>query len=846
MRKRIVTLIFASFILTSLTACGSSSDAQPETASTIEVKEDTSSQEDMPEEEMDEAEALWQEEEEDSIKFAASGLEDAYDLQSFVQLTMTTTSKEIEMDTESYAEGLLIKGDSQKFKDAVFTLEKSFDFGDKSVDRLEIDGLSDTETVLQVFLDEESEPIASFTLNLSGQEGESEDAWSEEKPLVADLSDLGIHGSHTIKLRFRMEENDAAQTQIMLRSMQFIEASVPVLYFNIDESKGTIEAMNNDEAHETKCYGDVTITVPNGYENSYDEESSFTGGTYKLSYIRGRGNSSWSTFVKKPYKIKLDDASDLFGMGENKHWVLLSGACDRSMLDNRFTYQLADAIGLQYSIQCLNVDVYMNGKYMGDYLLSEQVRIDENRVELDDLTADYDENTMSDQELSGGYLLGKINNSSSVGEYGFQTKHGSEFTVVEPESDTDFTYEKANEYIEGFIQRIECAIFHEKNADGIVENVWDLMDLESTVKYFLIQYVSNNSDAYHNTSTYMYKARDMVGEDGSLIESKLFWGPIWDFDMGWCASVEDTVPEEVIIDDIWMSYLLKYDDTFQQALVEYWPEVREALVHIASDDGILDGYVDEMLPSAIHNYQVNHWIKWTDTYQESENVEEDGKYIIKDYYLDLIAAQKNWIMTRVKWMDQHIDSLKPARITVTYMSEDEVFYQTEEPYGKMYDFPEEIPVSRDPNRVFTGWFALMDDGEGGSTETRLKASDILSVYKIESTEDGYALTVTAHFGDADQTVIPDEITFDQDVYEVDCREGNKKLGYSVEIHYSYSPENATETSFDWTVSNNSGVLFFDDEDAHCLTVLFSKPRDYLVTGRTCDGKTYTCQIHGEK
>ena len=845
MKKRILTVIFASFMLASLTACGSSSDSQPETASTTEVTEDLASEEDMMEE-MDAAEALWQDEEENSIKFAASGLEDAFDLQSFTQLTIANTSQEIEMDAESCEEGLLIKGDSKEFADAVFTLEKSFDFGEKSVDRLEMDGLSDAETVLQVFLDEDSEPIASFTLNLSGQEGETEDAWSEEKPLVVDLSDLGITGSHTVSLKFIMDGNDAAQTQILLRSMQFIEASVPVMYFHIDESKGTIEAMNNDEAHETKCYGDVTITLPEGYENSYDEEGTFTGGSYKLDYIRGRGNSSWSTFVKKPYKIKLEDASDLFGMGENKHWVLLSGACDRSMLDNRFTYQLADAIGLPYSIQCLNVDVYMNGKYMGDYLLSEQVRIDDNRVELDDLTADYNEDTMTDQELSGGYLLGKINNSASIGEYGFQTEHGSEFTVVEPESDGDFSYDKANDYIEGFIQRIEYAIFQEKNEDGIVENVWDLMDLESTVKYFLIQYISNNSDAYHNTSTYMYKARDLVKEDGSVSESKLYWGPIWDFDMGWCSSVEATVPEDVIIDDIWMSYLLKYDETFQQALVKYWPEVREGLVNIASDDGILDGYVDEMLPSAIHNYQVNHWIKWIDTYEESEAVEEDQEYVIKDYYLDLIAAQKKWIMTRVKWMDEHIDHLKAARITVTYMSEDEVFYQTEEPYGKMYDFPEEIPVSKDSKKIFTGWFASMDDGEGGSTETRLKAGDTLSVFKIESTEDGYALTVTAQFGDADKTIIPDQVTFEQDIYQVDCSEGNKKLGYSVDIHYSYTPEDATETSFDWTVSNNSGVLFFDDEDAHCLTVMFTKPGEYLVTGRTCDGKTYTCQIQGEK
>lgn len=39
--------------------------------------------------------------------------------------------------------------------------------------------------------------------------------------------------------------------------------------------------------------------------------------------IKGRGNMSWS-YSKKPYKIKLNSKVDMFGMGKNKHWVLLA------------------------------------------------------------------------------------------------------------------------------------------------------------------------------------------------------------------------------------------------------------------------------------------------------------------------------------------------------------------------------------------------------------------------------------------------------------------------------------------------------------------------------------------
>ena len=43
--------------------------------------------------------------------------------------------------------------------------------------------------------------------------------------------------------------------------------------------------------------------------------------------IRGRGNSTWFA-PKKPYRIKLDKKTDLFGMGNNKDYVLLANYYD--------------------------------------------------------------------------------------------------------------------------------------------------------------------------------------------------------------------------------------------------------------------------------------------------------------------------------------------------------------------------------------------------------------------------------------------------------------------------------------------------------------------------------------
>ena len=58
---------------------------------------------------------------------------------------------------------------------------------------------------------------------------------------------------------------------------------------------------------------------------------------------------------------------------------------DVSMLRNKFTYWLGDAIGLEYTPKCEFVNVVMNNKYLGSYYLCEQVRVGKSRVNIDDL-----------------------------------------------------------------------------------------------------------------------------------------------------------------------------------------------------------------------------------------------------------------------------------------------------------------------------------------------------------------------------------------------------------------------------------------------------------------------------
>jgi len=99
-----------------------------------------------------------------------------------------------------------------------------------------------------------------------------------------------------------------------------------------------------------------------------------------LKQIKGRGNTTWNE-PKKPYNIKFDKKQNLFGMGSAKKWTLLASyKYDNSLLKNRTMYNLGLDMGLDETSNSVHIDLYINGNYMGNYLLCESVEIGETRV----------------------------------------------------------------------------------------------------------------------------------------------------------------------------------------------------------------------------------------------------------------------------------------------------------------------------------------------------------------------------------------------------------------------------------------------------------------------------------
>ncbi len=139
----------------------------------------------------------------------------------------------------------------------------------------------------------------------------------------------------------------------------------PVLYIDSDTSYGSV----GDQ------YVDVNFNLTG---SGYTAEQLYNG----TAEIKLRGNST-AGLAKRPFKVKLESKTDIFGFGKSKHWVLLANAIDVSFLRNKLLQGLAGDLGLD-NMESEFISLVYNGEYQGVYELSEHVRIGNTRVNIFD------------------------------------------------------------------------------------------------------------------------------------------------------------------------------------------------------------------------------------------------------------------------------------------------------------------------------------------------------------------------------------------------------------------------------------------------------------------------------
>ena len=406
--------------------------------------------------------------------------------------------------------------------------------------------------------------------------------------------------------------------------------------------------------------------------------------------IRGRGNSTWDD-DKKPYKIKLDKKADIFGLGKNKHWVLIANAFDHTLVKDRMTAWLGNYLGFEFTPTGYPVDLVMNGKYLGSYYFSENVRVDSNRLEIDELTEDI---TDPDSiEITGGYLLQNDLQTRDGSPDIFKTKHYEGWATKTPSFDTsDDGYENPaqQQYIQNHIQKVEDALFGDdfRNEEGT--SYHDLMDLDSAAKYWLINTASANRDAYGTGSTYIYKKR---------ADDKIYWGPLWDFDYAWDGENDDYFS----FNDYWVPAMMydTGDGGFVEEIQDNWPVLKEALQELIADNGIIDGYYEETKSSQAIDAVVNperHGPLGDDEEYDEGFAASTGPDMS---YLDRIEELKSWISQRIDWMDEKLPTLDNLMHKVRFYVDGELYNMNFTPDGSFLTGVNQYPEKE--GMVFTGW-----------------------------------------------------------------------------------------------------------------------------------------------
>ena len=462
---------------------------------------------------------------------------------------------------------------------------------------------------------------------------------------------------------------------------EFFFSKLPVFYMTTDDGQ-------TPSANKEKHDGWVLVQGNDQWKSLYDGKMT----------INVRGNSTKS-YPKKPWKLKLDKKTEMFGIPKSKHWVLLANYNDQSMMRNKLAGDFANDIG-SLGMKSTWVECVLNGAWQGTYQFGEQIRVAKDRVNVHDwegdagdiaeafakangLTGDQEDELATQLEQNFAWVtadtfpyLDKTNNVTLTGqpskllkkftndisggylfEFSEEYDEVSKFTtssgvlgVRTMMKSPEYLYTNTDmfNYCQDYLKKYwdACTSWDGYNAG---EDKWigDYCDYESMVNYWLVMEMFGNNDAVKK-SRYAYK------EQGQ----KLVFGPVWDFDWGvgslrvssngtgW--KCQDASGKEAY------SFFKDWADSPEfctRLHTRYW-QVRDRFAACMADGGLIDQYTNFLYEACLANSA-----KWDDK-NNGWNVYNSSAFG-KD-----VARLKSYLAQRLDWLDQQFASVPTLMVSV--------------------------------------------------------------------------------------------------------------------------------------------------------------------------------------
>ena len=268
--------------------------------------------------------------------------------------------------------------------------------------------------------------------------------------------------------------------------------------------------------------------------------------------FKGRGNGSWvGSSGKSGYTFKLEKKNQIFGMkAKAKKWNIIANKDDESFHTNWAAYNIATKTldGIKYSVETKNIEVFINNEFRGIYMLTDAIKAEEKRIpaKSEDSNGDYlytdpnagfiieydrySQSNSSDKPNDPSGDLIPIENMSYFSVNGLYR----DFSVKYPDPDNAVVYggNIPDEKHKNAVLNIKSIMnnFSDVLNHGTYEQLCEVVDIDSMIDMYLLHELFKNSDVGWS-SFYLYKKPN---------ESKLCFGPAWDFDF---AAYRSRTPE---------------------------------------------------------------------------------------------------------------------------------------------------------------------------------------------------------------------------------------------------------------------------------------------------------------
>ena len=283
--------------------------------------------------------------------------------------------------------------------------------------------------------------------------------------------------------------------------------------------------------------------------------------------IKIRGNTTAGA-PKKPWNIKLSKKQSLLGMEKGKKWCLLANAFDKALIRNSLVHDFADEIGIPYSCDNRFVEVYLNGKFNGNYLITEAVEAKKERIDIDAYNAESNDILLE---------LG-TRNEPDVDHFTTDILRTT-FDVNDPEKGDDLTDVQVDEKIERVKQYLNN--FETTLRNRNYEEILQYIDEDSFVNFYIINELFKNVDFNFSSTRFFIK------------DNKVYAGPCWDYDLS-SGNCKSSFYKDYYVDGVsykgyycqnmnWYRQLF-LNDTFYNKVKDRYKELQYKIQNIYKND----------------------------------------------------------------------------------------------------------------------------------------------------------------------------------------------------------------------------------------------------------------------